>query len=477
MKKGLRLLLILLLFQFLVVCFYAGSLDNPKYSFIGDEYNFYAYAEDIALGGYSPNPLSLDGVFHEHAVLGSFYQAMFMRVFGIDIYAWKLSSIVIIFPLGLLMFYLVKRIATIPAAIFALLAIDFSFYYYNFFQIGYLNNLSLLCLVGIMHILTFINPKDKSPSYKPFLILGLVTGLSWFFYIGKLFLVVVTLYLLILTKLKRTFFRPLTIYLLATALLISTSFLSTPQNRFGSGLTKTLAHREFSDNTIILKNMFYPFVLHLYTPTQTHYLPKKSYTDAITATLATFGFILMLVSIFVKRYRLYPEFHRFLLLFVIVAFIVGFTSPYPLPPVTRGIHYVPFYILFAAYCLAYVTYVLREKKYVPWAVYAVAIAGMLYLNIAFIRAPVVRTTTDKLFSDLKQEKNKDIYFLKNKHCFNFNLLVIMNYGFNLPNSAQIADKVDKNLCKKGNVIVTCGVNVCGKKPTKVFDKFIYFYKF
>jgi hypothetical protein len=475
MKK--RLLIGILPIQLLVTCFYAGNLDNPKYSFIGDEYHIFIFAQNILTGFQPQNPLSLYGVFGQYPVLGSYYQAGVMLLFGNNIFGWKLSSIFIIFPLGLIMFYLVKRIGTLSAAFFALIATDVSFYFYNYFQIGYLNNQSLLCLVVLLYLVAFINPKQKLQSYKPYLILGIATGLSWYFYLGKLFLFIMSAYLLIINKCSLKIAKQFVLFFVSAAVIIGIGFLNTPAQNMDLGLSKSIVHREFHDNLTIVKNMFYPFILDLYSPAQTHYLPRKSYVDQITATLASIGFLLLLLSIFFKRFRLYAGFHNYVFLFVLVAISIGFTSPYSEPPVTRGIHYVPFYIIFATYCLLYITHLLREKKVVTAGIYVAATVGVVFLNIAFINAPVPDNTTKKLFTYIKSQQSSDIYFLKNKHCFNFSLVVTMIQGYNLPDKAQMTDNVDKYLCQKGKTVVTCGVNVCGTKPTKVFDNFIYLYNF
>jgi hypothetical protein len=103
-NKSLLLFLLLCFIQFTTVVFYAKQIFNIQFSFIGDEYAFYNFAHDIALNSAHPNPLALNGVYGEFPVLGSYYQGIFMKFFGSNIFGWKLSSIFIIFPLGIFFF-------------------------------------------------------------------------------------------------------------------------------------------------------------------------------------------------------------------------------------------------------------------------------------------------------------------------------------------------------------------------------------
>lgn len=194
-----RLFFLVLLIQFLATLFYAAGVADLRYSFIGDEYATYEFAKGIATGEVQINLFSPEGVYGENPVMGSVYQATVMKIFGINIYGWKLSSMLIIFPLGLLMFYMIKKLSDVKTAFTSLIMLDMSFYLHNFFQIGYLNNLSLLTLVVIMYLLAHIEARSRQ-DYIWFFALGLLTGLSWYFYIGKLFIFIVTAYLLIYFK-------------------------------------------------------------------------------------------------------------------------------------------------------------------------------------------------------------------------------------------------------------------------------------
>lgn len=462
--------------QILSTFFFASSLMDIKYSYIGDEYTTYQYAKLIATGTAAPNALSLNGVFGENPVLGSYYQAAVMKVFGTDIYGWKLSSILIIFPLGFLMFALVKRIANVPTAFFALLATNFSFFLYNFFQIGYLNNLSLLCLVSIMYLVTFIDPKRTNQSSLPYVLLGIIVGLSWYFYIGKLFIVIVSLYLLIFLKAQRKYLRHFIMYLIPAFFLILLSLMNTPIGPSDFGLSKTILAKEFTDNKTIVTNIFYPFILQFYSPTQTHYIPRASYVDTITASLSTVGLLLLMLSVMLKKFRMHTAFHRYLLLFFLLSIIIGVTTPYTLPPITRGIHFVPLYIIFATYCLLYLTTLLGKQKIVVAVLFSTLTIMMIYLNHLEITKPLPMNTNQKLLLLLKNEPRADIVFIKSKNCINLVNLAIAVKSYNLPHTITLNTDLEKNYCSRKKLLFTCEQDVCGKKPEKTYEDKLYIYR-
>ncbi len=64
---------------------------NWRYAYIGDEWSFYDLAEAIAHG----NPfdmLSQAGVYGIHPIANSAYQALVMRIFGINVFGWRMAA-------------------------------------------------------------------------------------------------------------------------------------------------------------------------------------------------------------------------------------------------------------------------------------------------------------------------------------------------------------------------------------------------
>ena len=68
------------------------DLHHWLYAFWGDEWAFYTTAKSLALGG-QLDLLSQAGVYGIHPLAGSGYEALVMRLFGLNVFGWRLSSI------------------------------------------------------------------------------------------------------------------------------------------------------------------------------------------------------------------------------------------------------------------------------------------------------------------------------------------------------------------------------------------------
>lgn len=70
----------------------AHDLGHWRWSGTLDEAYFFVAAKALAEGRRVVSPFSEAGVFGFHPVLSSYYQALFMRLFGMDVFGWRLSS-------------------------------------------------------------------------------------------------------------------------------------------------------------------------------------------------------------------------------------------------------------------------------------------------------------------------------------------------------------------------------------------------
>src|SRR5262249_15511466 len=68
------------------------DITHWRWSGTPDESYFFTWARDIAEGRTFPLPFSQHGVFDFQPPLSSYYQALFMKLFGVDVFGWRLSS-------------------------------------------------------------------------------------------------------------------------------------------------------------------------------------------------------------------------------------------------------------------------------------------------------------------------------------------------------------------------------------------------
>jgi 4-amino-4-deoxy-L-arabinose transferase-like glycosyltransferase len=81
---------------FIVLAFYASGFNSWKYAFIGDEYAFYWRAEELLEEGLLKlNWFEASGVYGDHPLALSGWQAVFLGIFGRTNFAWRLSAAVL----------------------------------------------------------------------------------------------------------------------------------------------------------------------------------------------------------------------------------------------------------------------------------------------------------------------------------------------------------------------------------------------
>jgi 4-amino-4-deoxy-L-arabinose transferase-like glycosyltransferase len=118
------------------------DLTHYRWAGTPDESFFFIAAKDMANGRLHPFPLSENGVFGYHPALSSYYQAAFLKVFGTNIFGWRLSSAIAL-AISLPFLYLFtreiwsRRAGVIAAVLFgtAQLAVGFAHFGYNNVQV------------------------------------------------------------------------------------------------------------------------------------------------------------------------------------------------------------------------------------------------------------------------------------------------------------------------------------------------------
>lgn len=139
--------LVVLAAIFILYCGY--DLEHWRYSFMGDELGFWGYAR-YAVQNKLPdgrpgivNAFTQEGVALYHPMMCTLYQNWFMRVLGINVFAWRLSS-VFAAALALPGFYLFLREAiSKPAAVAGTVILAANHYFITYAHHG-LNNVQVL---------------------------------------------------------------------------------------------------------------------------------------------------------------------------------------------------------------------------------------------------------------------------------------------------------------------------------------------
>lgn len=457
---------ILFLSQLFVLYWYAQSIASVSFSFIGDEYATYDFARYIAGNIRAINPFSLQGVYGENPVLGSYIQGFLMKILGINIYAWKMTSLIAIVPIGILTYYICKALFKKQGiAILGVVLTDVSFYYHHFFQIGYINVYSLIMLYVLLFLLIklkFTNNDNPLLYYA----IGITIGLSWYLYIGKLFVVIVLSFIAI----KRCNIKQICLYVSIPALVIITyGFIITPQFFQYLGITKTIFKREFYDNSQIIYNIIHGFTLQIYTSSPSHYLPVNAYVDPFTGIVSSVGIISVALTFLyrlVKKQSL-DHMHNLFVFFLIFCIVLGIASPYPYPPTTRGIHYMPFYILFACYTFVMLLRFIKNRSIQLLYIVSIIIIEIC-INFYFIYKPQPLNITQHILKKIWNSNNKRIIGIRNCS-LNIDNLKTLNDGYLLSNTVEIQDIFTSEECNRYDIVVNCKPIPCKIKSQVFFD--------
>ena len=124
-----------------------SDLDSWRYSYIGDEGNFFKTAQQIG-EGQTRNLFSQAGAYGYHPLATSAYQSMVMKVFGVDYFGWKMGSLLALVA-TIPVFYLLVRVAFgIRPAVFATMFLSASHYLFAYAHTGYDQPFALFPLVA-----------------------------------------------------------------------------------------------------------------------------------------------------------------------------------------------------------------------------------------------------------------------------------------------------------------------------------------
>jgi len=213
----------------------ARDIFAPQFALIGDEYAFFYDAASIATNGIHFSQIfSQHGVYGYHPVADSIYQAVWMKLFGVNLIGWK-SANIITMCLSMLLIYSIAftLFGTYATAITATIFFGFSHYLFGFAHIGY-NNLQAF-IPFLSAILCFFRfQSTKRPIY--FFLTGLCTSACFYtFFAARLILIVLLPFLIIHRKKIHYFFAGFFLLFLPFLIANQTTWLS-------AMLSRTFAH-------------------------------------------------------------------------------------------------------------------------------------------------------------------------------------------------------------------------------------------
>ncbi len=379
----------------LAVLYFSWDINSWKFSFVGDEWHFYAYAKKIVQQDFLVNPFQLQGVHEQNSVMGSVYQAFFLWMFGFTNAAWRLSNIILIIPSSIFFFLLVKKELGTHIAAFCTILLQSSYYLANYFKIGYVNPQAFALFILSLY-LTYLC--GRSPRLKNFALLGGVLGLSFYIYLGPLFPFIAWPFLIPILS-NRKFSKKIiarnmvisgTIYLIIMLPgIIDTAQLAGPAS-------KTLFAREYKGSFQTLINIYHNFLLFYksYDYLYNHFVAGP-YLDIISRCLAFIGTIVCLTKIRISFYR------SLILAYISTCIIIGITSPYAYTPTTRGIFFLPFGFVLSGIGLLFLQKKTGLTK-ISYIILPIIILLNIYQSQIGVFSPPIHTASALVIKNLQE---------------------------------------------------------------------------
>jgi len=165
---------------------------------IGDEGNFWGIARDIAIGKFNPSIFAV-GVY-TFPVFSSIFPAWFIKIFGISLWGWRFSSVLI----GLMtvppLYLLARETFNRKTAITASVVLITSPYFIAFSRLGY-NNIQALFVTTLALYWLYLGFNRKSHLYL--FLSGCAAGLGFYVYFAARMALVIALLLIFLLWIGR----------------------------------------------------------------------------------------------------------------------------------------------------------------------------------------------------------------------------------------------------------------------------------
>lgn len=386
------------------VIYYAWDINSWKFAFVGDEWQFYTAARAIADKNLLVNPFDIHGVYGFNSVLGSVYQALFIKLLGANNAAWRLSNIILIVPISIFFYLWMRDRFDQRTALLSTLILQASSFVANYLKIGYVNAQAFALFIVALYLAGRCGKQLTSRNAGW---LGAILGVSFYIYIGPLFPLLVAPYLLPLLFERRFIRQEL---LRAGALCLALYLAIALPGMLGSlgensPAGKTIFAREYSDNAQTAINVFHDFLLFYqsFDYFYNHFIagPYLDLASRILAAAGTLSALIALVRFRSERYLL------LLLAYVLLAVVIGVTTPYAYAATTRGIFFIPFGAAFAGIALAALTRWLSVRRL------AYALVAVIWLvNIYQSQVGVFQTTgypaTSLLIKSLREAQRQGL---------------------------------------------------------------------
>ena len=332
------------------------NIDSWHYVVIGDEYSFFTEVLNI-LDNRSAWELintTFNGnfVYGTHPYFSSYIQDFFMKLFDNHNFGWRFSNPFLV-AFSLPFFYcFFKAFVPRQIAIMTVVFLGFSHYLLSFSKIGY-NNLQALFAMGL--VLASFTWALKSMKPIAFSVTGLAMGFCFYIYPAALYVIPLPIlgFLIFIPPTNKEALKRW-VWMIVSVAILTYPLVAQPKY-WQAKIPGTFLYTDVGDSLgmfvqNVLRNMLYSSLSFLYTVSQSHYV-SGGYLDPLSSAFVVIGFGLLIKAVFQRNKSAFFLVLSFLAMFV----LVGATHGRDFPTTTRMFLLLPWFVLFAAFGLAWST--------------------------------------------------------------------------------------------------------------------------
>jgi hypothetical protein len=328
---------------------YSYRINGWEFSVIGDEYSFFEYAKQLAtehnLGYIGSHIFDGQAVFGAHPFFSSLMQAIPMKLFGVNNFAWRTSNLVLASASIPLFYYFFRTYTSQFIAISTSFFIGASHYIMTFGKIGY-NNLQAFFMLALVLSISAWTLKTKRRIQ--YVLLGLSLGLCFYVFPAALYILGIWMILMLLYNPPMTKETARNWLAMGGMFLIIVLPLLVQPDYWNKLIAGTLLNKPplvenfISISRHVVSNLLYSFFSFLYQVDEAHFV-TVAYVDPLTAFLTLLGVLLSLRWMRKDRFLAYMW-----ISFGALLLLVGASHDRQYPPTTRMFMLLPWFAFFAS---------------------------------------------------------------------------------------------------------------------------------
>lgn len=373
----------------IIFCVLINSVNITHWSFygVGDEHGFFAEAARIVQG--QPwNFFKLDVVFQAYSWLESAYQALFLKIFGINIVSWRLSEVFVQAVTAALLYIIGKLMIGRLAGFAAGIAMASSHYVMAFNTIGY-NNTHTFVYATLVILMLFLAWRTQRALFT-YLIGVAMAFCLWTTWMTLLIWVITAFVLLVNFFQKPAKSQIFAAMLIVFGLIVTAvpALIVTPSYAFSYNLIKNTPFDAAEDSSLSL-NIYRPDLFYLsFTSfwvndhSFDHYV-YGSFVDHISGILLLIG-----LSVCLFRFKNYGD-KMFFLWFVLGILLVQLSNDTNHLKITRLLFVLPAAAMLIGVAVSTIYAVMRRNlkisKVIAGGVVIVILLSIPVLNLYQLR--------------------------------------------------------------------------------------------